>query len=128
MTKRLVFGVAVGCVVVIGVTVPAFADPGCYTGCTPPAFSGSGPVTAPSGGNAPSGPLAGAHTSASGASQINPVSAPAQSPAEAPVEAPSSGGLPFTGTDVADLVVVAAVLVLCGLTLVSISRRRMPRA
>jgi hypothetical protein len=121
VTKRLVLGSVLGCAAVIGLAVPAFADPGCYTGCTPP---GSGPVTAPSGGARPTEPLAGIHTSASGATEISPASAPARSPALAPAQSPSSGGLPFTGADVAELVGVAGVLFLCGAALVSISRRR----
>ena len=89
----------------LGVSVPAFASP-CYVGCTP------GPVqVVGSGPSVPPGFL-------STQSPHVPVPVATQS-------APSPG-LPFTGADVEQSVVVASVLVTVGGVLVRRQRRRAP--
>ncbi len=79
----------------IGLSIPAFADPGCYTGCQPGPASivGGGPSISPG------------------------VPAPRES-------VPPPGGLPFTGEDIAQSVGIAAVLLVAGVVTVRVSRRR----
>ncbi|HLI73188.1 MAG TPA: hypothetical protein VKU86_04860 [Acidimicrobiales bacterium] len=89
------FGMALSTVGVVVAPAVAFADSTCYTGCSTP-NTGSTPVT-------PSAPAA----------------AQTQPPSE-----PASGGLPFTGADIAEMTAVGAGAVLVGGVLVQRSRRQ----
>jgi hypothetical protein len=95
VVRKLIGGVVLVSAVTLGVTLPAFADSTCYTGCTnaPPGQLGPAP------GTAPSGPPV-----------LEPTSVP--------------GGLPLTGADIEESVAVASVLLVAGVVLVRINRRR----
>jgi LPXTG-motif cell wall-anchored protein len=95
--------------VTLGLSLPAGADPTCYTGCGPgpQTVVGSGPSTSPG--------LPGPQTSP------EPVPAPKQS-------VPSSGGLPLTGGDIEQSAGIAAVLLVAGAAMVRVNRRRVTRA
>ena len=110
MARKLIAGVILASALTLGVTLPASADPTCYTGCAPgpPGLVGSGPGGP---GTAPTGVTAPAPTV--------PLPGPTQS-------VPSPGGLPFTGADVGESVGIALVLVLAGGALVRVNRRRAP--
>jgi hypothetical protein len=91
---------------------PASADATCYTGCTPPGgpvtgSSGSGPATNLGGGGASPSPP----TATAGAGR-------------APASAPASGGIPFTGADIAETAAIGSVLVVGGTVMVMFGRRR----
>ena len=89
----------------LGVSHPAVADPACYTDCGPgpQTIVGSGPSTSP-GGPTP---------------QFSP--APAPIPKQSVV---SSGGLPLTGADVEESAGIALVLLVAGVAMVRVGRRR----
>ena len=90
--------------ITIGFSVPALADPSCYTGCGPAPISivGRGPSISPGGPTTPLPP---------------------------PTESvPTPGGLPFTGEDVEQIAGVAALLLVGGAAMVRISRRTRARA
>ena len=100
MIKKFIVGVCTASVVTIGFSVPALADPTCYTGCGPAPISivGGGPSISPGGPKSPLPP---------------------------PTESvPNPGGLPFTGGDVEQIAGLAAVLLVGGAAMVRISRRR----
>jgi LPXTG-motif cell wall-anchored protein len=84
--------------VTLGMTLPAAADPTCYTACGPgPAtILGAAPAVAPSG---PTGPI------------------PTQS-------VPTPGGLPVTGADIEQTAGIAIVLLVAGAGMVRVNRRR----
>ncbi len=109
VVRKLIAGVIMAGSVTLGLSLPAGADPTCYTGCTPtpPGVLGAGPATTP---GVP-------------ASQATP--APLPEPA---ASVPTSGGLPVTGTDVEQSLVLASVLVVAGGVIVRRSRRRSHRA
>jgi hypothetical protein len=88
-------------VVTIGFSLPAFADP-CYTGCAPSPISivGGGPSISPG--------VPGPHT---------PVPPPTES-------VPPPGGLPFTGQDVEQIVGIAVVLLIGGVVMIRLGRRK----
>ena len=92
------FGVALSTVGVVVAPAAAFADATCYTGCSTPQT-----------GNNPGNP-------------VTP-SAPAQAQTQPPSN-PASGGLPFTGADIAEMTAVGAGAVLVGGVLVQRSRRQ----
>jgi hypothetical protein len=93
--RKLIVGLVMTSALTIGLSIPAFADPGCYTGCQP------GPVSIVDGG--PS---------------ISPgVPAPRES-------VPPPGGLPITGEDIAQSVGIGAVLLVAGVAIVRVSRRK----
>jgi len=106
--RKLVVGFALGGAVALGFSFPAFADPTCYTACTPlPVGSvGQGPVG-----------LGPATTPGVAASQSPSAPVPTRS-----VE--SSGGLPFTGADIEQSAGAAAVLLVAGAAMVRFGRRR----
>jgi len=106
MVRRLIVTVALAGALPLGVALPAFADQACYTGCAPGPVPGS-TIDVPSPGE--------------------PVS-PAPGPVSPRQATPSSGGLPFTGTDVVQSAGFASVLVAAGGALVRIGRRRARRA
>ena len=89
------FGVALSTVGVVVAPAAAFADATCYTGCSTPQ-TGTNPVTP---------------------------SAPAQAQTQPPSN-PASGGLPFTGADIAEMTAVGAGAVLLGGVLVQRGRRQ----
>ena len=110
MVRKLIAGVILASALTVGVTLPASADPTCYTGCAPSPVGlvgagPGGPATAPSGVTAPA--------------PIVPLPGPTQF-------VPSPGGLPFTGADVGESVGIAVVLVLAGGALLRVNRRRTP--
>jgi hypothetical protein len=112
--KKLIAGLFLVSVLTVAVTLPAVADPTCYTGCSPipgvpvpgipvpGGFVGSGPTPTP-----------GAQTSPS-------------TPAPVPLASQSvpSGGLPFTGADVEQSAAIAVVALGAGFVLVRVGRRR----
>jgi len=114
--KKLVVGVALAGAVTLGFTLPAFADQTCYTACTPlPVGSvGQGPV-----GSVGQGPVGHGPATTPGVAASQSPSAPA--PTRSVV---SSGGLPFTGTDIEQSAGAAAVLLVAGAAMVRFSRRR----
>lgn len=100
MIRKFIVGVFTASVVTIGISVPALADPSCYTGCGPAPISivGGAPSVAPSGPPA----------------HLSP-----------PTESvPTPGGLPITGADIEQSAGFAAVLLVGGVAMVRISRRR----
>ena len=107
MVRKAIIGIVVAGVVTLGLSLPAGADPGCYTGCSPgpSTLIGAGPSTLAGG---PSGP---------------PSVAPAPGPSAA---APAPGGLPFTGADIEQLVAIACVLIVAGAAMVRLRRRSRP--
>jgi hypothetical protein len=114
VVRKLIAGTALASALTLGFSLPALADPTCYTGCgpSPSTILGGGPSTSPGGpatilGGGPSTP---------------PIAvAPAPVPHES---APPPGGLPFTGTDIEQSVAVASVLLVAGVALVRINRRK----
>ncbi len=103
--RKLIVGIFMASVLMVGFSLPAFADPSCYTGCFPGPVSivGKGPSVAPSGPGV--------------------LSTPAPLP-RAGSSVPSSGGLPFTGADVEQSIGLAAVLVVAGVAVLRVGRRR----
>jgi|ERR1700688_4071227 len=106
MVSKLIGGVVLVSALTLGVTLPAFADSSCYTGCTPVVPGVPGPATpvlpgvpGPAPGTAPTG---------------TPVSDSPNVP----------GGLPLTGADIEESVGIASVLLVAGVALVRINRRR----
>ena len=100
MIQKFIVGMLTASVVTIGISVPALADPSCYTGCGPAPVSIVG-----------------------GAPSISPGGPPVNLPA--PTESvPTPGGLPITGQDVEQTLGFAAVLLVGGVALVQIGRRR----
>ena len=100
MIRKFIVGVFTASVVTIGISVPALADPSCYTGCGPAPISivGGAPSLAPNG-----------------------------PPAHAPVPSeavPTPGGLPITGGDIEQSIGIAAALLVGGFALVRGGRRR----
>ncbi len=91
--------------VTLGISHPAVADPTCYTACGPgpQTVVGSGPSTSP-GGPTP---------------QLSPEPVPI-----AKESVPSSGGLPLTGADIEESAGIAAVLLVAGVAMVRVGRRR----
>ena len=87
--------------VTLGMTLPAAADPTCYTECGPgPAtILGAAPAVAPSGPNPSPSPI------------------PKQS-------VPTPGGLPVTGADIEQTAGIAIVLLVAGAGMVRVNRRR----
>jgi len=113
VVRKLVVGAVVAGAVSFGAALPSFAGaPTCYTGCTPgPMGSGPGPYLTP------------------GTPVINASGSPGPGSGVTPREAaPPSGGLPFTGADVAGSVGIASVLLVAGGAMVRVSRRRAHRA
>jgi hypothetical protein len=101
--KKFIVGVLTTSVVTIGISVPALADPSCYTGCGPAPISIVG-----------------------GAPSIAPGGPPANLPA--PTESvPNPGGLPITGQDLEQSLGFAALLIVGGVALVRVGRRRARR-
>jgi len=103
VVRKAIIGVVVAGVVTLGLSLPAGADPGCYTGCSPSPTNliGLGPSTLVGGpAVAPSAPVPGPSASA-----------------------PAPGGLPFTGADIEQTVAVACVLLVAGAAMVRIRRR-----
>src|SRR5215472_12993556 len=90
------FGVALSTAGVVLAPAAAFADATCYTGCSTPSTGNNNPATP---------------------------SAPAQAQTQPPSN-PASGGLPFTGADIAEMAAVGAGAVLVGGALVQRSRRQ----
>jgi hypothetical protein len=91
-------------VLIVGVSFPAMADTTCYTGCSPPPGGITGTVPSPTPGVR--------------VTQSPPATVPFTS------QAVPSGGLPFTGADIEQSLVIAVVLVGGGFALVRIGRRR----
>jgi len=92
-------------------SLPAFAGTTCYVGCAPGPIA---PVGIVGGGQSTSPGLA-----AVSGTQATPSVAP---PAKQAVQ--SSGGLPFTGADIEQIVGIAGVLLVAGMVMVRMSRRR----
>jgi hypothetical protein len=103
MIRRIIVGAIVVSGLSIGLSYPAFADP-CYTGCGP------GPVSIVGSGSVPPGLL-------NSQSPHAPLPAPTES-------VPAPPGLPFTGADIEQIVGIASVLLVGGVVLVRINRRR----
>ncbi|HEY5024507.1 MAG TPA: hypothetical protein VII76_05995 [Acidimicrobiales bacterium] len=110
MIRKFIVGVCTASVVTIGFSVPALADPTCYTGCGP------APISIVGGGPAPIS-IVGGGPSISPGGPKSPLPAPTES-------VPTPGGLPVTGQDVEQIAGLAAVLLVGGAAMVRISRRR----
>ena len=101
MNRKLLglgFGVALSVFGVVSIPATAFADSTCYTGCSTPSSGSNNSVTPP-----PSAPAA------------------AQT---APPSNPASGGLAFTGADIAEMAAVGGGALLVGGALMQRSRRQ----
>jgi hypothetical protein len=105
VVRKLIVGMVMAGALMLGTTRPAVADSTCYTGCgpVPETVVGAGPSIAPSGPSPQSSPA--------------PVPLPIQS-------APPAGGLPVTGADIAQSAAAAAVLLVAGVAMIRINRRR----
>lgn len=85
--------------VTLGLSLPAGADPTCYTGCGPgpETVLGTGPATSPG---------------------VSP------EPLPSPKQSVPSPGLPLTGADIEQSAGIATVLLVAGAALVRVNRRR----
>jgi hypothetical protein len=107
--KKLIAALFLVSMLTVAASLPAVADPTCYTGCSPiPGGPGPGGFVGPG----PT-PTPGVHTSPS-------------TPAPVPLAGQSvpSGGLPLTGADIEQGAAIAVVLLGAGIALVRVSRRR----
>jgi len=107
--RKLVVGLSMAGVVILGFSLPASADGTCYTKCSP------APIGAVGQGSVVQGQV----TPGVAASQSPPVTVPV-----ATQSVPSSGGLPFTGADVEQSLGAAGVLLVAGAAITRVSRRR----
>ncbi len=109
-------GLVAAGVLTVGLSLPAFADGRCYTGCSPTPVPTPTPVGSVGGGPAGQGVVT-----------VPGVAVSQSPPAAAPVatqSVPSSGGLPLTGADIEELVGLAVVLLVAGAAVARVSRRR----
>jgi LPXTG-motif cell wall-anchored protein len=130
MVRKLVVVASLAVGLTAAVAAPAGADQSCYTGCTPGLVPGSIPGSPPGSvpglvpGEIPGSPPGSVPGAPTGVPGIGAVGSPVRVPLPRTAAPSSSGGLPLTGTDVAQSAGLAAALVVGGVVLVRRGRRR----
>ena len=123
MVRRLLLGAAIASGLLVSAAAPAVADGTCYTGCTPGVTVGPGTLP---GGSGTTPVVPGASTGGPATTGVGPGTlsgGQTRSPV-APAEQAGSGGLPFTGADIASLCGLGLAMVGAGALLVLVRRRR----